>query len=663
MGQFDLQSQYNQTLQNTVGQNQAQRNRELRRQQTPDSSTDWSERQFSGQRFAGAKEFLSEPSMDSETLSTMKGLGVMGNYKDANTAGVYYGNYDPTQASNAGTIMDLAGYKPTEGAYTDELKNAFGQTPAAYSKNYISKGSQYDPTTIPGLQGLMGTLGYKDVTDPWSQRNTDLDFLYQNTDIGKLSDRYFSKNDIPQYTLGDAPDLNKLVTDLWNQRPITQVRKGYTDLTTEQKRENPLLNPLPVMGSDNDPQVQRGYTYDDYGNRTGIQAAPTDQMQDFWNYDNKDYASQAEAEKMRADNLAYILGDKNLARNAYVDMKYGGGTGRYDYFSGEDSVDKGADWEKYSNIGKLGWNGINELVTDPNDVRALFGGQSITDSQGRTLGDLYRGENFIAPTAIERTIDNSHKNKNALIKTDITDITKGGGYQGAQMDFSKLYGVNGGNLYDDATDTLSPTAQMTGDYDRKDAYNRAKELTGLGKVVKTGLQMFGGPFGSIAGLALQGAGGQRPGFGQMLGTFVGMAGGTGSMLGDAAVGAAGSGIDAWRGGARGSDIFKSAAAGGLGGGLGNLGEGYVRDLVGPGMLGDMASGAAKNVVKSGVGNLVQGKGVNLEDLVLKGFSGAAGGLGSSLYGTSAEDRKIGNNIGTGSANLLTNLYKRNKGKA
>jgi len=411
------------------------------------------------------------------------------------------------------------------------------------------------------------------------------------------------------------------------------------------------------------------------GNRVGQKAGAADPTRDFWSYDGRDYRSEEEAKQMRANNLAYVLGDKNLARNAYVDMKYGGGTGAYDYFSGEQSVND-ADWKKYSNVGKLGWNGINELVTDPNDIRALFGGQSITDATGRSLGDLYGGDQFINPTTMDRTIDNSHTNKNPLIKTDIYDTVRGAGYQGAQMDLSKLYSVGNNKLFDDALDDMNPTAKMLGDYGYDSQYVRAPELTGAGQALKFALQTFGGPVGSIAGLALQGAGGQRPGFGQMLGTFVGMSGGTGNAIGDAAVGAAGQGVDAWRNGGKLSDILKSAAVGGASGYLGNqfkeLSSPAIKDLLGSGAVSDMATKGINNAVgsaiKGGLSGAVNGN-FNLSSIgknaALAGLTGAAGsGIGAGLdtaFGNgTADDKKSYANIGNSISRFGTSQYQANE---
>jgi len=109
---FDLQSQYNQTLQNTLGQSQQERLRNLRRENSQDlGSTDWAKRGVSGQRFAGFNEVdpTNMPSMDQDTRTFLKPL--LGTYQEGGRDREgYYGATNPYTSEGALSLTKQAGY-------------------------------------------------------------------------------------------------------------------------------------------------------------------------------------------------------------------------------------------------------------------------------------------------------------------------------------------------------------------------------------------------------------------------------------------------------------------------------------------------------------------------------------------------------------------------
>ena len=616
-----------------------------------------------GQRFAGAHDMLSEPNMDSETLGTMRGLGVLGNYKDQNTAGVYYGNYDPTQASNAGTIMDLAGYKPTEGAYTDELKNVFGQTPAAYGKNFISKESQYDPTTLPGLQGLMGSFGYKDVTDPYNSNDKGLSFLYGNTDVGKLANRYFSKSDLPTISEGLQEGMTKEQVDDLRYNIMKDGQKlgvGYYDPKTY------LNNQLASSRS----QAQQATAQ-----------ANTPEGRDRIAQGYRDLGideASIQALMSQSENSATIGLQGGIGYDPASDSNY---TGEWNNYSDNDP----RLWNLYAQkVAPADYQGLQSQDRIPNQLSGEYAlaGSTPIFKNGKVVGykqqlgmdpynELAHQNTYLAPSGV--TSPNGHTkfdyDTNNTYYRDFSKLNSGGS--------PGLYNLGNNNAFisaDNAKDFVG-FGQGVNSYDSnisaKDTSSGVMKWSGpvigaaaslinpyAGAFMNSALSGFN-PKATALSFAGAGLSGLTSGWGQAIGDATGLGTTAGNAIAGAGRGAIMGGINGQFGGS-GIGFGRGALAGAASGGLSSLGGSLVRDAIGPGVTSDVLGGAVSGGLGSLAGSAAGGKHINPEDAILKAFSGAAGGLGSNLYGPSQQDRAEGNRIGTTGANLLANIYKRNK---
>lgn len=127
---MDLQSQYDQVKQNSIGKSQQETLRDLRRNQTTDPSTDWSNRGVSGYRGAGYQEVNPSqmPTMDDETRNLLS--PVLGTYQEGgqNREG-YYGSANPYTLEGALKYAHNAGFDPADQTLDSQVKQAGGKLP------------------------------------------------------------------------------------------------------------------------------------------------------------------------------------------------------------------------------------------------------------------------------------------------------------------------------------------------------------------------------------------------------------------------------------------------------------------------------------------------------------------------------------------------------
>jgi hypothetical protein len=137
---MDLQAQYEQTLQNTIGKSQRDRLQDVRKQQTL-ANTDWSQRGVGqgAQRMAGFQEVnpSSMPNMSDETRSFIKPL--LGTYQEGgqNVEG-FYGKENPYTQGGLESILTGQGYARAPSALEEQFKYAGLKLPNAYGQNYYN---------------------------------------------------------------------------------------------------------------------------------------------------------------------------------------------------------------------------------------------------------------------------------------------------------------------------------------------------------------------------------------------------------------------------------------------------------------------------------------------------------------------------------------------
>ena len=137
---MDLQSQYNQTLQNTIGQSQSERLRQTRQQQSL-ANTDWSQRGVGegAKRMAGFQEVNPSqmPNMSGDTRSFIQPL--LGNYQEGGKqVEGYYGKDNPYTQGGLETILTGQGYARAPSSLGEQFKSVGLKLPNAYGQDYYN---------------------------------------------------------------------------------------------------------------------------------------------------------------------------------------------------------------------------------------------------------------------------------------------------------------------------------------------------------------------------------------------------------------------------------------------------------------------------------------------------------------------------------------------
>ena len=137
---MDLQSQYNQTLQNTIGQSQAERLRQTRQQQSI-ANTDWQQRGVAdgAKRYAGFQEInpSAMPNMSNETRSFIQPL--LGNYQEGGRqVEGYYGKDNPYTQPGLENLLGQQGYARAPTSLSEQFKSSGLKLPNAYGQDYYN---------------------------------------------------------------------------------------------------------------------------------------------------------------------------------------------------------------------------------------------------------------------------------------------------------------------------------------------------------------------------------------------------------------------------------------------------------------------------------------------------------------------------------------------
>ena len=137
---MDLQSQYNQTLQNTIGQSQVERLRQARQQQSV-ANTDWQQRGVAddAKRYAGFQEINPSemPNMSSDTRSFIQPL--LGTYQEGGRqVEGYYGKDNPYTQPGLENLLGQQGYARAPTSLSEQFKSSGLKLPNAYGQDYYN---------------------------------------------------------------------------------------------------------------------------------------------------------------------------------------------------------------------------------------------------------------------------------------------------------------------------------------------------------------------------------------------------------------------------------------------------------------------------------------------------------------------------------------------
>jgi len=158
---MDLAQQYDQTLQNTIGQSQRERNRALRQAQeqgtsqlsnVPGSST-WSDRGTSGFRGAGFQE-ISNPQIDTKTRAFLG--NTLGDYTEGgkNQAG-YYGTDNPYTQTGAYNLAKKGGYDYAPKTLQAQFQTVGASLPSMYGKSLANQSiREFGDTYLKGRENV-----------------------------------------------------------------------------------------------------------------------------------------------------------------------------------------------------------------------------------------------------------------------------------------------------------------------------------------------------------------------------------------------------------------------------------------------------------------------------------------------------------------------------
>jgi len=175
---MDLQSQYNQTLQNTIGQSQAERLRQTRQQQSI-ANTDWQQRGVGegAKRMAGFQEVnpSAMPNMSDETRSFIQPL--LGNYQEGGKqVEGYYGSDNPYTQGGLESLLGKRGYARAPSSLGEQFKSVGLKLPNAYGQDYYNASHEDVGNKISQYQQQMSQQQQQAALQ--SQRQQLIDELY-----------------------------------------------------------------------------------------------------------------------------------------------------------------------------------------------------------------------------------------------------------------------------------------------------------------------------------------------------------------------------------------------------------------------------------------------------------------------------------------------------
>lgn len=247
---MDLQSQYNQTLQNTIGQSQSERLRQTRQQQSL-ANTDWSQRGVGdgAKRMAGFQEVNPSqmPNMSGDTRSFIQPL--LGNYQEGGKqVEGYYGKDNPYTQGGLETILTGQGYARAPSSLGEQFKSVGLKLPNAYGQDYYNASHEDVGNKISAYHNEVAqynqqkaaytqpAFDYTKYSDPWgSSKASDYYSAQAKTmedELAGLEEMYSDMDDMFR-TTGRVSDIQRqlpLLKKLSMKAPDLADTKAWNDM-------------------------------------------------------------------------------------------------------------------------------------------------------------------------------------------------------------------------------------------------------------------------------------------------------------------------------------------------------------------------------------------------------------------------------------------------
>lgn len=209
---MDLQSQYNQTLQNTIGQSQAERLRQTRQQQSI-ANTDWQQRGVGegAKRMAGFQEInpSAMPNMSSDTRSFIQPL--LGNYQEGGKqVEGYYGSDNPYTQGGLESLLGKQGYARAPSSLGEQFKSVGLKLPNAHGQDYYNASHEDVGNKISAYQQQNALRQQQQAQQSARQKQIDELYSLVTASTADWQNRYGpAKASIEKYTgYGFTPGQN-----------------------------------------------------------------------------------------------------------------------------------------------------------------------------------------------------------------------------------------------------------------------------------------------------------------------------------------------------------------------------------------------------------------------------------------------------------------------
>lgn len=267
---MDLQSQYNQTLQNTIGQSQAERLRQTRQQQSI-ANTDWQQRGVGegAKRMAGFQEInpSAMPNMSDETRSFIQPL--LGNYQEGGKqVEGYYGSDNPYTQGGLESLLSKQGYARAPSSLGEQFKSVGLKLPNAYGQDYYNASHEDVGNKISAYQQQNALRQQQQSQQATKQKQIDDLYSKVTASTADWQNRYApAKESIEKYTgYGFTPGQNNGDWQWYSHDPINLRTHPNTDIDGNPYGED-MNESLYEKGS--------GYWLNSNGSNRGVGYSPS----------------------------------------------------------------------------------------------------------------------------------------------------------------------------------------------------------------------------------------------------------------------------------------------------------------------------------------------------------------------------------------------------
>lgn len=428
---MDLQSQYNQTLQNTIGQSQSERLRQTRQQQSL-ANTDWSQRGVGegAKRMAGFQEVNPSqmPNMSGDTRSFIQPL--LGNYQEGGKqVEGYYGKDNPYTQGGLETILTGQGYARAPSSLGEQFKSVGLKLPNAYGQDYYNASHEDVGNKISAYHQEVAAKQQQYNQQQEAARQTQLAMYSDPYGAAKASDYYSTR------VKGIEQELSELSGHTMYSDMDDMFRT--TGQVSDLQRQLPLLQKLSIKAPDlADTKAWNDMLYD----RVTLSTA---------DYADRYPAAKASIEKYGGYGFrpGYSYGDWQwMPYESGADSPYEAGSGRWLNSNGSNRglnySPSGGFWESDFDHAATGFNKFMPAIT-MTALGAMFGGAGALagGGSGTVGGAMGQGIGAAIPSTVQTGVTTGDWGK-ALSTGGLNALSGGlGGAYGG--DLANALGLSG----------------------------------------------------------------------------------------------------------------------------------------------------------------------------------------------------------------------------